>query len=424
MERKIRPKNLLRNINPRYIKQDSKHRFVTDEEKEQWSSSGMAEHGNELHNPNFFPAKVITGSDPLGSYTDSGYYAVQTNNPPDKPTPRFSMMYVENVQDQYITQRIWCRDIPEQFYVRYTANGGDSWSSWKEWNIDGYVKRSGDTMTGSLHLTNGNIIIPSNNRIHLDGDNSPTTYLSAEEWNDGFRFRTNGGVVFYTGGFSERARINDAGRVGIGTTNPLEMLDVNGKIKCNSLRRAHIHKYSTSVNSSQSSDIKMGELTFNGDYHNVTIHGTVYIQSGGNVGITNFHVVLRSNALPSKTIKYWQEKNNYGLEADIIVRENTNSGRVVIGFSPSGSMHNFNWDLAVVERTGYNYWENVTGYVQMPTSGLSTISIESNPRLRNIPWRMQLEHSGLSINDWSIRNIRANTSGPSGGANGDVWMEY
>ncbi|GEM_PF-6143542 len=54
----------------------------------------------------------------------------------------------------------------------------------------------------------GDVVIADGERIHLDGDSSTGDYISNE---DGIRYRTEGGMSFYTGGFNERVTIQSGG---------------------------------------------------------------------------------------------------------------------------------------------------------------------------------------------------------------------
>lgn len=79
---------------------------------------------------------------------------------------------------------------------------------------------------------NGNIAVSGgisvNNVIRLDGGGITASgdYISNH---DGIRLRTGDEIAMYTGGFNERMRIDDTGKVGIGTNTPEAKLEVKGQ---------------------------------------------------------------------------------------------------------------------------------------------------------------------------------------------------
>jgi len=82
-------------------------------------------------------------------------------------------------------------------------------------NVPG-VQKTGDTMTGALRLPQGTDAVPS---LSFSGDENTGLYSPGQ---DQFAFATAG---------TERLRVTDAGRVGIGVALPAEALDISGRVQ-------------------------------------------------------------------------------------------------------------------------------------------------------------------------------------------------
>jgi hypothetical protein len=169
------------------------------------------------------------------------------------------------------------------------------------------------------------------------------------------------------------------GNVGINTPIPNAKLDVNGTFRANELAdnlnvgnnqlfttngggRQMSFKGSISITSSASHWI--GDYLPEGGFQNVSIHGTIVVQSGPSFGHNHFKVRIRSNTMPAVDVNYEEEKVIQTYNVNLIVRRNTSTGRVYIGFSlPSGQYQTYWWNIDVYERGNYNRWTNYTSAV-------------------------------------------------------------
>ncbi|MGD9641627.1 MAG: hypothetical protein AB7V08_02695 [Elusimicrobiales bacterium] len=77
------------------------------------------------------------------------------------------------------------------------------------------VQKTGDTMTGALLLPQGTAAVPS---LSFSGDENTGFYSPGQDQ-----------LAFATAG-TERLRVTDAGRVGIGIASPAEALDISGRV--------------------------------------------------------------------------------------------------------------------------------------------------------------------------------------------------
>ncbi len=109
-------------------------------------------------------------------------------------------------------------DNGDDLLFRFSSNSGSSWSDILKILDNGNVG-IGTTNPGKKLEVNGDIKIPLNNRMYFGS-------ASIQGYQAGY-----GGLKFYgTGGGFDRLAItvDPAGRVGIGTTNPVEKLHVEG----------------------------------------------------------------------------------------------------------------------------------------------------------------------------------------------------
>ncbi|MDB4296089.1 tail fiber domain-containing protein [bacterium] len=140
-----------------------------------------------------------------------------------------------------------------------------TWSELKE-GLDtgtGFVRITGDTMTGDLTVPNvvvsGNVGIGTSNPVQLlhlsksgiagvriEDTDAAGGYVDLEVNGSAFFIDshdedgTEGLVVFRTAG-TETMRINSSGNVGIGTSNPSQALEVNGSIRASGTGAAAIY---------------------------------------------------------------------------------------------------------------------------------------------------------------------------------------
>jgi trimeric autotransporter adhesin len=166
---------------------------------------------------------------------------------------------------------------------------------------------------------------------------------------------------------------NTNARLGIGTAAPSGKLHVSNDFVLGS-GAGRVRKYASSISSTQGGLIKMGEFTMTGNSQNLLITGKVYGQSGGNAGESNFSIMIRSNTLPAKNVKFWQVQTNAGFIITVRVFNNTATGQVVVGFQPSGTLQSFGWDITVIERGNYTYWQNQDTYLALDPTGLTEIT--------------------------------------------------
>jgi hypothetical protein len=125
-----------------------------------------------------------TSDDALSTLTEPGLYAIRNNNPPDKPTIRFSIMWVANAGSDYIVQKIQDRREPQEFFVRWSQDEGSTWSDWKKWNIDEKADKSGETFTGIIEAPE--IVAPvyvrdARENSDVPGSNGSSGYLPDPE---------------------------------------------------------------------------------------------------------------------------------------------------------------------------------------------------------------------------------------------------
>jgi len=172
-------------------------------------------------------------------------------------------------------------------------------------------------------------------------------------------------------------RIADGGNVGIGTANPLGTLHVNGSL-VTSASDGVVRKYSTYINATTWGTIKIGEFTFSGSSHNMHIKGVITGQSGANGSVVDFEALCRSNTLPSKTIVIVQTTKRLPYNITFRLWEDASSGRVVLGFTPSGTLQSFGWDLTIFERSNYNTFENENSFVEVDTTGLTELPVTTS----------------------------------------------
>jgi hypothetical protein len=295
---------------------------------------------------------------------------------------------------------------------------------------------SGGTITGDLTI---NGIFISNASIlasptYNDQNGIRVVRSGTANYIQGMSSGGSGDVIFAPRfGTSPYLAIKSNGLIGINTSTPSERLDVNGTAKATSFNEngtllsskyapiSHTHTISDITNLQSSLDAKLnltggtmtgdinygdnqiftlsgagrsysykgaigttsslsrwiGKYKFSGNFANAYIHGYIHAQSGGSYGTTKFYMTLRSDALPTSSRRFYQEKTTTVYNINTLLYYD-DVDTYYIGFSISGgSYQNYTWSVDIQERGDLNGYEHISTAVVADVSGLTQINDEA-----------------------------------------------
>ena len=391
MERKIRPKNLLRNINPRYIKQDSKHRFVTDEEKEQWSSGlhGITDkwiHSSDAKARFYFAENSHTyirsqdgqvrfrpgnGNDVMTIH-EAGGVGIGTTNPNSKLDVRGQLrVYDGHFSFGYI-------DGNKHIHFRNASSNevGLIWAGTNDLNLRN--RSGGGTTLSQLQLLNGRVLVHTGNFEVLEYIKGRWRVLDGRDTND---IPTSSGANSYLpapeNSFLDRAvtPIFTQGWFGSSWGAGLIVKGWNGNYAAWSI---------------------FGNAT-------TTTNNRWFLRSGVGSSWGSSREIITANTQDNAI-----QLNDYRIQIKDANATNIN----IEGYNKGLTVRTLQNDAEIFQvRSSGNAVRFRVDH------GVSELRGEGS----NNRWSI---HGGVSTSHKGIRNIAVSTSGPSGGENGDVWMEY
>ena len=180
--------------------------------------------------------KFAVNTNELNTLTTAGIYWLTNNAATDKPTSRYSHLIVYG-SGNYLYQEIRDRYDMREWFIRYTTDGGSSWSNWYrpviQQNEDLHISDSGNIGIGTT-TPNAQLEIDGTSRV--TSANSPTAGSGLETF---YNANENRGRIivydrdsssyqdFYINNLGDFT-VKSNGKVGIGTTNPASQLEIAG----------------------------------------------------------------------------------------------------------------------------------------------------------------------------------------------------
>lgn len=119
---------------------------------------------------------------------------------------------------------------------------------------------------------------------------------------------------------------------------------------------------------------KLGELTMSGNSQHLLLRIKIWSSSGADSGVTECDVVVRSNTLPSKDVRFVVTRYINTRFVEIQVWNDTASGRVAIGYTTTAASQSVRWEVTEIDRTLYAFWQNSTSLEILSTAGLTQIN--------------------------------------------------
>jgi hypothetical protein len=248
----------------------------------------------------------------------------------------------------------------------------------------------GDTSDSSTGLT---IASSSSGIIYFaDGTTGDQAYRGAISYSHPID-----SMIFRTGGFNERMRIDSSGRVGIGTTSPTEKLTVNGAILASgALADDRTSTAAIDFSSNVTRFISYGASGVGGQFAFRTAGGgassaeKVRIDFDGNVGI--------GTTSPSEKLEV---SNTSGGASILIKTSTTDGGNLLFGDTDSNGVGRVRYDHSA---NAMQFYANAAERMRIDSSGNVGIGTDSPS------YQLDVENS-TSASDSSTISVVSGTSG-------------
>lgn len=227
---------------------------------------------------------------------------------------------------------IWVR-------LRTRATVNDSWGSWGAWiklsdtstigNIDSKVSKSGDTMTGTLLITNGNLTVHNENIRIRETDITRDTVPSSNTYGNGLYLLDSDGNVF--GYFRPESLTNGNEGVYVGAFRKINGSNIYNEIHfriaadgTRSIAVSDAAAWRTAIGAvNKAGDTMTGKLTANG----------LAMTAGNNLGTSaNWFLALEQNFNSGGTIGYVTKSNMVsaiGAQAALSVESTTTINNII-----------------------------------------------------------------------------------------------